>query len=394
MRIAYVCQYQGPDLIASRGIVRNVSLGGNRKIEVLSDLLMREGHEVVVISGGIPADRTLRSFRAFDSTVGGRPDGARVLYAGAWDVAYGNLLVATASAIRRARAEGRRGRFDLILAYNVTEFSMAVVAALLRQAGDVPIVLEYEDSVDMSSRGVSGTRHRLWARLERWIRPRVRGVLAVNERLPQRIGCPNAYVLRGVVSDDLCARGARRATPLATGARPVALFSGSFSWEKGVQRLIDVIPRFAGRIRFVVSGAGPLEGTLRETAKAWPDDLEVLGFLPREELESRLLSADVLLNPHDDESGAIFPFKVIEYLAAGGIVVTTRSGLKHDAALDFCEVASTEDFGAAIDRVFSDPTGSASRAAKGQRWASTLYSATSVSGAVDQVMRRSREPQS
>lgn len=376
MRIAYICQYQGPDAIASRGIVRNRSLGGNRKIEMIADALVEAGHEVLVLSGGVPADRTMRAFQRFESTIGARPGGARVIYATGLDVPVANLLMAIFSTVRTARRQAR-APFDLILIYNVTEYTIAVAAAIRRVSGETPIVLEYEDSVEMASRGISAIRRTLWQRLERWVRPRVRGVFAVNAALPERIGCANALILRGLVSDSFCARAASRPRPFS-GGRTVAFFSGSLSPEKGLGRLLELVPRFAGRVRFVVSGAGPMEPMLRKAAARWPEDLEIAGLISREALEQKLLTADILLNPHDDDVGAIFPFKVIEYLASGGVVVTTKCGIESDPAFDFCELASTGSFGDAVQRVLDEPEQTAERADRGRIWAAANYSSSAV----------------
>ena len=376
MRIAYICQYQGPDAIASRGIVRNRSLGGNRKIEMIAGALKEAGHEVLILSGGVPSDRTMRSFPRFESTLGARDGEPRVIYAAGLDVPVVNLLIATASMVRTARLEARQ-RFDLIILYNVTEYTIAVAAAIRQIAGDVPVLLEYEDSVDMASRGVSMIRRALWRTLENELRPRVRGVFAVNASLAERIGCANAVVLRGLVSDSLCVRAASRPRPLC-GGRPVALFSGSLSPEKGLGRLLELVPRFAGRVRFVVCGAGPMEATLRQAAAEWPDDLEITGFVSRDALEERLLAADILLNPHDDDVGAIFPFKLIEYLASGGVVVTTSCGIESDPAFEYCELAATDAFGDALERVLENRSEAIEKADRGRAWAAANYSSSAV----------------
>ena len=73
MRILYVANYQGPDLVLQRRIRRNRSLGGSRKIELISQTLQRLGHEVIILSTGTAAERSGRWFPAFESTVTGNP---------------------------------------------------------------------------------------------------------------------------------------------------------------------------------------------------------------------------------------------------------------------------------------------------------------------------------
>ena len=52
MRIAYVANYQGPDLVKSRPCLHNFSLAGRVKIQLIADLLRRSSHEVEIISQG------------------------------------------------------------------------------------------------------------------------------------------------------------------------------------------------------------------------------------------------------------------------------------------------------------------------------------------------------
>ena len=58
MHIAYISPYQGPQLLARRPSVVNLSLACNMKTEVVSELLRRQGHSVEIVSPG-QAERQL-----------------------------------------------------------------------------------------------------------------------------------------------------------------------------------------------------------------------------------------------------------------------------------------------------------------------------------------------
>ena len=63
MRIAYIAPYQGPGLLERRPILRNLALAGNVKIELVSELLRRRGHDVDVLSQGEVVEHRPRFFR-------------------------------------------------------------------------------------------------------------------------------------------------------------------------------------------------------------------------------------------------------------------------------------------------------------------------------------------
>lgn len=391
MRILYITSYQGPDCVAQRNLRANRGIGGSRKVELISGLLERAGHEVVVLSAGIAAERSGRWYPPFVSTTSGEPGrGARVLYARGWDRRGVGHAVATISCMAHVREEvAAHGRFDVLLPYNIDEYTMTMVAWYRARYGDVPVVLEYEDSIETTGRGASGTRIRFWRAIERWLRPRLRGVIAVKPSLAERIGNANSYVLRGVVSGSLAQRAAHRTPPLSGEPPFTALYSGSLAADKGLHRILDVAPAFKDRVRFVIAGSGPLESELRARAAESAGDVEVLGYVSQEELDRRLTTADLLLNPHDDDSAAgILPFKIVEYLAAGGAVVTTRAGVVSDDVFQFCELTDGATLAEGIERVLANPAIAVARAREGQAWALATYGEERVGEALVALLKK------
>ena len=392
MRILYVTSYQGPDVVAQRHMLRNRGLGGSRKVELVSRALQKRGYEVVVLSAGIAAERSGRRFPAFESTTTGeRGRAPRVLYAAGLDVKGLNYLVALLSSIQLLRRESRERPFDLLLMYNIDEFTWLVSWFYLNFNRRIPLVLQYEDSVAVSGRGNNILRRSVWRSMEHWLRSRLAGVVSVNATLADRMQNPNTYILRGVVDEELCQAALARRHALSGPPPYLALFCGSLATGKGAHIIPEIASQFKGRVRFAITGTGPLIGELLSAARNCEGDVEVLGYLERHELNSLLVSADILLNPHEDEpSGGILPFKLIEYLVAGGIVVTSRAGNRNDEIFDYCEVTQPNghDLAAALERVLDRREEMVVRAGAAQAWAVSQYSEGAVAQELDKVLSR------
>jgi glycosyltransferase involved in cell wall biosynthesis len=392
MRILYIASYQGPDIIAQRAMHRNRALGGSRKIELISRMLQKQGHEVVILSSGIPAERSGRFFPAFESTTTGEPNsGAQVLYAAGLDIRGLNYAVAILSSLQWLRRESSRQAFDLLLTYNIDEFTWLVAQFYWQWIKKIPVVLEYEDSVAVTSRGNRALRRMVWRCMERWLCSRLAGVVSVNATLADRMQNPNTYILRGVVDEELRQVALAR-RPALSGSPPyLALFCGSLYPGKGVHMIHEIAGQFKARVRFAITGVGPLLDELVSASQNCGGEVEVLGYLERHKLNSLLLSADILLNPHQDEpGGGILPFKLVEYLVAGGIVVTTRTGNLNDELFDYCEVTrpNGHDLAAALERVLDRRDEMVARARAAQAWAVSQYSEGAVARELDKVLSR------
>lgn len=139
------------------------------------------------------------------------------------------------------------------------------------------------------------------------------------------------------------------------GREPRALYVGRLGWRKGLFRLLDALALLPPSIGLDLAGEGPLRPALEQRAARLgiTERVRFMGFLDRERLRARLLTAGCLVNPADYESG---PLTVLEAMAAGCPVVSTRTGIVADLG-DSAPVtladASAGPLAAAIDRTLS-----------------------------------------
>ena len=103
------------------------------------------------------------------------------------------------------------------------------------------------------------------------------------------------------------------------------LYVGRFGTEKGIEVLIEALPRLAGMagVHVVLVGIGPLEQELRARAGSCPRQ-HVLGYVSEPaELARLYASADLFLAPGPFET---FGLSVLEAMASGLPVVAAGSG--------------------------------------------------------------------
>ena len=194
-------------------------------------------------------------------------------------------------------------------------------------------------------------RERGWAR-------DAAGILAVSQPIADLVqerwgvappvilmNCPPAWrpEIPGLVASDLV-----RTTAAIPAERPVILYQGGYSVDRGIEELVAALAepplRSIGAVA-VFMGFGRLEAWLRERAAADPEHLVVLPPVPPDELLPWTASADVTFvgqPPRTLNQRYNLPNKLFESLMAGVPVVVS-------AANEQCRLVSTERAGACAD---------------------------------------------
>jgi glycosyltransferase involved in cell wall biosynthesis len=320
LRIAYLANYQGDDLLGHRPLITNRALAGSHKIATVSAILARARCQVTVFSLGAVAERSCKFYGSFWGQTNASPP-VPVSYQTDWDIPVIGRIWGTAALLCSLFKEMRKRRIDVVIVYNCG-LPETIAGGLLASIARVPLVLEYEDD---ASRGPDGRRswrqygHLLGLKI---LRGSVRGLIAVSPQLLSRFDLVNKYLLPGVVTEDL-AEVRRLANPSPAGLR--FMFSGSIQESKGVNALCEAwrIARLSDCELHVV-GEGPL---LPELRAKFSKETSICfhGFVPRSRLLDLFSRAHVLVNPHcmTVDIGAVFPFKLIEYLGTGRPVIST-----------------------------------------------------------------------
>ena len=325
MRIAYIAPYQGTALEKRRPIVRNLSLAGRVKIEMIAELLRKKGHEVDILSQGEVTERRLKLYQGFEDTNAFHP-AIPVYYASAFPVRFLNGAWSGFSLLREFKGRHRAAPYDAVLIYNFKIPQMMCAKYASRRLG-IPVILEYEDDVfvDLGGHRESGFRARRHFAGVRTVFNLASAATGVTPHLLTQL--PTSIpklLLRGVVSAEI----ATAPKPPPASRKNWVVFSGTLFRSKGLEQLIEAW-EMVGPTGWELHVAG--DGELRERLRhmtAHNRSIVLDGLLNRAENAKLLCSAKVGINPHDLSvtPGNVFAFKIVEYLAAGTHVITTPMG--------------------------------------------------------------------
>ncbi|WP_375429865.1 glycosyltransferase [uncultured Friedmanniella sp.] len=260
--------------------------------------------------------------------------------------------------LTRGTARLRRWRPDVLLVHGVHTPFLAF-GLLVQRVLDLPVAVILTDPPGVALPDEGSFRRRLHAfdrRLARAALIRVRGVVALTAALASDFapGVP-ALVLEGICSSVPVPRTTR-----SDEKAPLLVYAGGLSRSYGVDLLVDAVLARADGTRLQLYGRGELSDWLDEVARKEPRVLPVQ-FVPREEVALGYAAADVLVQPRPVNQDFVpysFPSKLIEFLASGVPVLSTRlPGIPADyeAHLDWIEDDSAAGVNAALDALLAVP---------------------------------------
>lgn len=252
------------------------------------------------------------------------------------------------------------------------------------------------DNAAIAEPGLHPKLARLNARLfsrgyEQWHLDHAAAVLAVSERVRDEIRSGYRTQGRGIEVIENGVDAAHFAFAPMPGRGRDILYAGRLSYRKGVVRLVEAFARLGGGPRLVIAGEGPLEPQIRQRIAelGLGDRVELVGFLDRQQLRDRLRAAAMFVSPSDYEG---FPLTLLEAMAAGAPVVSTRTGplAAGDTDLPALAVdAGVESLAAGLAEVLAEPRAAADRAIAARRVIEDRYGWDRV---VDRLETVYREP--
>jgi len=306
--------------------------GLGRHVGALSAELAAAGHEVCVVSRGGAGlrDGTHEGVHVYRAAVDPIDLNFTTESLLAWSQAFEHALV------RAALSIVRRWRPDVIHAHDWLVTQSAVTIA---RFAEQPIVATIHATEAGRHRGwLPDPLNRAVHSVERWLVHEATRVITcssfMHDEVAQVFDVPASHidvVPNGLDADAWLApptvRDAARARFAGDG--PLIVFAGRLVHEKGVQTLLEPLPRLRREFRgarLVVAGAGPLDEELRATARALGDAVQWAGFVPAGELAALLGAADAVVVPSLYEPSGLV---ALEAAAAGApLAVADTGGLR------------------------------------------------------------------
>jgi len=317
-------------VVAVNQVYRPSPLATAQLLTELCEGLAARGHEVTVVTARLSADEPPEEIEG----------GVRVVRAGAtrlgkarlWRRAadYASFYASAAGAIARAA----RGA-DVLLPLTTPPLIGAL--AQLASLGRRPVVAVVQDlypdvAVALGAVRAGGLAHRAWAAANGAHLRAARRVVALSERMAERIaayGVPAAQVdvipnwalaeVEGAPdAGATSASGALARLEYGLGDRFVVMYSGNIGAGHRFDTLLAAARRLVERrdIAFCFVGDGARRGEVEAAARALPN-VSLRPLAPRERLAESLAAGDLhVVTLRDDVDGLIVPSKLYGILAA------------------------------------------------------------------------------
>lgn len=122
----------------------------------------------------------------------------------------------------------------------------------------------------------------------------------------------------------------------------ILMYSGLLSEVTGLRLLLKAMQQIHRQdIKLIITGKGPLEKEVKQAVIA-DERICYKGYLTYEEYVEQLHNADILINPRNmnlPENRNNFPSKIMEYLATGKLILSTKFAgwEKFEKNVIFCE---------------------------------------------------------
>lgn len=311
--IVFIAPYASGNSTAS-------SLGGARKIETLLKVLSSLDRDIVLVNSA-HAEKGPAGLRVLKGEVSGVPL-TEIRLPLFFQRTMGKLInLAQSKLVEKAIAA--LGKPDLIWIYNGYAFE-SILARNLKKRWHCPLVLEFEDWHFSRGRGLNPKPfldYLAWRR----VLPMVDQVFAVNEPLGRLAAGRPVHLLPGVVPSVLN-EIRRTRTPFESNAIQATVgYFGGLTAEKGADVVLELARLRLPSLQIIASGAGALSKQFEAEAAINPS-LSFGGVVSDERLGQLIASCDVIVNPHSPIAhmqNGVFPFKVIEAVASGRLLIST-----------------------------------------------------------------------
>lgn len=299
------------------------NLGAARKIEAVVQILARTGERIVLVNSVNDGPPVSGVFTRAENVCG--VDVIEITPSVSRNQRTGKLL--NLLEIPRVRdAVFACGEPIMVWLYNAYAFESLLGRSIHRKS-KVPVVLEMEDWHFSRSRGLNPKPVVDYV-ASLFLKGIISQTFAVNEAVAEKVKRLGGGVdlFPGVVSDAV-AQMSEKSCPFSQGRGVVRVgYFGGLVREKGADIVAELVNAMPVGFKFIVTGSGELASRFQDLSRRHPERIEFYGTVAQEKLFALLSECDIILNPHvplDQMRNGVFPFKVVEAVASGRLVIST-----------------------------------------------------------------------
>lgn len=311
--IVYLNNYMTDYIVTKRKNKKTFSQAANNKVIGICKSLISTGNKVTILSTGLVNNKTGRIYPKVKENI----DGQNVIYCPIWDLPIINTLSSIFFTYREIKRQNKKNKIDNIIFYNYKP-EVAWSAWLAKKTLHIPITAELEDGYSEVG-SIHGIKRKLFTITETFVKKRIDSSILVNSELCSSCSVPNT-VVRGVVNEDLW----ERAKVFAKSERsvPKLLFSGTLDEVRGIHVLLQALKYTNSN--FILEISGRDDSGISELCS--DSRVSYMGFLPYEELQDRMLDADIMLQCQlvsSSFSQYSFPSKLFEYISCNNLIISS-----------------------------------------------------------------------
>lgn len=283
----------------------------------------------------------------------------------------------------RLASQARRFNPDVVHVFKPVGYA-ALAGMILRCTTRLPLVVDTDDWEGTGGWNSVNPYPWLWRRTfdlqERWL-PRHAAAVTVASRTlqsqiwgmgipPERVfyapNCPRASLLSArerVSASDVAAVRQQ----LGIGPAPMLIFVGNISLGDDLDLALvalQTVRKHVPEVKLVIAGTGDGLPRLRALAAdlALEDSVLFTGWIEHQQVPAYLAAAEIALYPYRDTliNRAKCSIKILEYMAMGKAIVTTRVGqnleyLEHGRSGILAKPGNAEAFAQALLQLLADP---------------------------------------
>ncbi|MFM5023033.1 glycosyltransferase [Aeromonas rivipollensis] len=340
--IVFIAPYLPPNRLGP------THLGASRKIELILSILSKIDNEIVLVNSSQSSNEG-GGVKTQTSRIAG-VDLIEILPPSLFSSSLINKVYNLFFIRKTLKAVSDLGKPNLILFYNGYAFEM-LFSLISKSHFNAPHVFEFEDW-HFSRERMLNPKPYIDYFFWRLAIKSMSAAFVVNVNLKKKISnfLSNIYVLPGIVSSDLMEISKNR-EPFSDLPMINVGYFGGLSKEKGADIVLELAKKLPSNFHIHTTGSGEYEN---DFLKERSNNFHYYGRVEDKFLYELISKCDVLINPHssiEDMNNGIFPFKVIESLASGRLLISTdlpKEGLEDLLQSVVYVTHSSDDFKSAI----------------------------------------------
>jgi len=297
-------------------------IGANKKIRIILSSLIKQGYDICNINSvpqmGVRQPMRIKEIFFFEK----KPIKCLTIPTYNYNKLGRFKNIFDAKAVLQFAVD-KFGTPDFVWCYNAYAFQMRF-ASLAKQEYKCPVILEFEDW-HFSRSSIFNLKALIdWYFWKKAI-PFIDYCYAVNPWIEEKMkkNGVNSSILPGILTKEII-----NLKPASTKINKKVLHIGYFGGlvaEKGGLLILELINLVRMNkscyFKFHITGNGELMSKFELLSKSNPELVQYYGVVDDKKFNNIIGKMDILLNPHFDLKG-VLPFKLLEYIASGRIVVS------------------------------------------------------------------------